>query len=335
MRILRNLLFISFAAFSALLILDYETKKPASLSTTTEPLKLYLTDAGDPIRETIIESINNAKKSIVVMIYSFSENKIIQALNDAASKGIKVKVIYDSKASNNVWSKLSSKIEKVPFLSKGLMHLKVIVIDGETVWYGSTNLTKDALTTQENLMSHILSSDVATSALLKASNISTIGKKHPVATKEFIVGDQKIDLIWLPDDKKGAEKILKLIDSAQKTIKVAMYTFTRKDFAEHLFNAKQKGVDVEVILDKSSSEGASHEVYNYLIKRGIKVTLGKKEHLMHHKLMIVDDKILVHGSTNWTKQAFLQNHDSFMIVYGLREDQNKKLETLWRGFETK
>jgi phosphatidylserine/phosphatidylglycerophosphate/cardiolipin synthase-like enzyme len=167
--------------------------------------------------------------------------------------------------------------------------------------------------------------------LTNASNLSTTCRKHPIPPQIFTLGDEKIEMIFLPDDKHAAHQLIEMIGSAQKTIRVAMYTFTRKDFAEALARAKERGVDVEITLDKSTSEGASREVVNYLMKRGITPKISNGEHLMHNKMMWIDRKDLAQGSANWTKQAFTQNEDSIMILYNLTEQQNKTLENMWRS----
>ena len=48
----------------------------------------------------------------------------------------------------------------------------------------------------------------------------------------------------------------KLIDTAQKTIRIAMFTWTRRDLAfRGTLLPKQRGVDVEVVIDYNSGRG--------------------------------------------------------------------------------
>lgn len=35
---------------------------------------------------------------------------------------------------------------------------------------------------------------------------------------------------------------------------------------------------------------------------------------MHHKFAIIDDQVMIYGSTNWTMQAFYGNFDSILIT---------------------
>ena len=44
---------------------------------------------------------------------------------------------------------------------------------------------------------------------------------------------------------------------------------------------------------------------------------------------MVDEKILVNGSANWTRSAFSRNGDCFLILHDLDDEQRKKMKKLW------
>lgn len=105
----------------------------------------------------IIDHINDAKKSIRVQAYSFSDKAIANALVDAHKRGVDVKLILNK---SNVDSLQSAKdIARdagilVKFDSpKGIAHNKVIVIDDETLITGSYNFSENAYKNNtENLL---------------------------------------------------------------------------------------------------------------------------------------------------------------------------------------
>lgn len=70
---------------------------------------------------------------------------------------------------------------------------------------------------------------------------------------------------------------------------------------------------------------------------GIKIrTSGlKTSSLMHHKFAIVDRKIVLLGSTNWTMQAFYGNYDSVMITdhEDIVEQYSEEFDNMWLQFE--
>ena len=91
---------------------DYSLPSPRALP--GEPPKLYSTQAGDHIQDTLLSALQGAKNSIVLMIYTLKDAKIIQAFNDKARQGVDVKIIYDAYASQDVAKKLAPEIKLFP-----------------------------------------------------------------------------------------------------------------------------------------------------------------------------------------------------------------------------
>jgi phosphatidylserine/phosphatidylglycerophosphate/cardiolipin synthase-like enzyme len=106
--------------------------------------------------------------------------------------------------------------------------------------------------------------------------------------------------------------IIKIIDSAEKYVYVAIYSFTLDSLGDALIRARDRGVDVKVVIEREQGEVKGSE-YERLLKAGINVRLDGNKYLMHHKFMVVDGKIVVTGSYNWSYSAE-ENNDENMIV---------------------
>ena len=83
-----------------------------------------------------------------------------------------------------------------------------------------------------------------------------------------------------------------------------------------------------MIVDARSGLGTSSKSVQFLKKEKINVLFSGGIELLHYKHLIVDDQILVSGSTNWTKAAFQKNHDCFFILYDLTDKQRDYLNNL-------
>jgi phosphatidylserine/phosphatidylglycerophosphate/cardiolipin synthase-like enzyme len=96
----------------------------------------------------IISEINNAKNSIYVQAYSFTDESIAQALVDASKRGVNVKVLLDRSNKNDGRSaKDVILINGIPLrfdAPSGIAHNKVLVIDQATVITGSYNFSASA-----------------------------------------------------------------------------------------------------------------------------------------------------------------------------------------------
>lgn len=326
---MKRTLLIFLTIFTAFVFGFIEFTNPSPPSAIGDPPRLYSNDVGDHLEDTIVASIKNAKHSIVLLIYSLKDAKIIQALNNQANKGIEVKIIYDAVASKGIEKRLSAAIKQYPRLSEGLMHQKILIIDGEETWLGSANMTRDSLQRHSNLIAHLYSPAFAEAALQKAEQLSVLHYEAKNQPATFMIGGQRIELRFLPDDETAIPHIRSLISTAKKSLKVAMYTFTRQDLAYDLIKASQRGVKVSVALDNSSSKGSSSKICELLENSGIAVKRSNGDSLLHHKFLIIDDETLVHGSANWTKAAFNQNDDCIMIIHELTPAQLIFLNRLW------
>jgi phosphatidylserine/phosphatidylglycerophosphate/cardiolipin synthase-like enzyme len=102
----------------------------------------------DNIEKIILKRINKAKKSIHFMAFSFTSDKIGEAIIKKSKQGIKVKGIFEARGSKTRYSEyIKMKIEGIPVKkdkNRYVMHHKVIIIDGVRVITGSYNFSKNA-----------------------------------------------------------------------------------------------------------------------------------------------------------------------------------------------
>jgi phosphatidylserine/phosphatidylglycerophosphate/cardiolipin synthase-like enzyme len=139
----------------------------------------------------------------------------------------------------------------------------------------------------------------------------------------FFITLQAQDYIYfMPKDGKIAQKkVAYLFKTAHESIKIAIYTFTNKEFFKALKSAARRGVKIQIIADYESNKNSLHySVIPQLKKlRNIKIKLvsgkghGKYRGIMHMKLFIVDDITVGFGSANYTYSAFYKNYELLYI----------------------
>lgn len=108
-------------------------------------------------QEAVVKEISNAKKSIFVQAYSFTNQPIAKALVEAQRRGVSVFVILDK---SNRTAKYSAGdftdhfgIDTYIDDKHAIAHNKIMIIDKETVITGSYNFTKAAENSNaENLL---------------------------------------------------------------------------------------------------------------------------------------------------------------------------------------
>jgi len=115
--------------------------------------------------------------------------------------------------------------------------------------------------------------------------------------------------------KGGTSKELaRLIKAAKKEIVVAVYAFSSKYLGQALSAALKRGVKIRIILDGGNARKA-YSIDEWLAGEGIEVRLIEiKRGSLHHKFMLIDGKILITGSYNFTNESEFRNHEAAIFT---------------------
>jgi len=308
----------------------YHDQLPAELPSSENPIRLYANQQNDDLAKLYLDAIKSAQNSITLVIYSLVDQRIIAALQQKALDGIYVYIVCDAQASVGISRKLPAPII-VKRLAKGLTHQKILIIDDSRILLGSANMTHDSLQKHGNLVIGLDNPALAKMMNEKAHSMDEEGNYTPLKPQITKAGAQTVELWELPDNAKdGVERVIQLLRSAKKTIRVAMYTWTRRDFTQELINAKLRGVKVEAVIDRYSGKGASASIVKMLKESQIPTRLNTTQGLLHYKFAYIDEEILINGSANWTNAAFKDNDDVFLVIYPLTNDQKIKMNELWQ-----
>jgi len=120
-----------------------------------------------------------------------------------------------------------------------------------------------------------------------------------------------IEVFFSP--KGGCTKaIIEKINKAKESIFVQAYSFTSQSIAQALRNASKDNIKVQVILDKSNKD-AKYSVADYL-SSNMTTLIDARHQIAHDKIMIIDSKIIITGSFNFTKSAEEGNAENLLII---------------------
>lgn len=129
----------------------------------------------------------------------------------------------------------------------------------------------------------------------------------------------------------AAAQVVGFINRCEKTLDIAVYSFTHNDIAEAVARAHERGVKVRVLMDhlQSQQKGADDEK---LKARGVEIRKDTQSGAMHHKFCIGDGKAVITGSFNWSYNADTKNAENFVIMrlsYAVKNFQ-KEYERIWK-----
>jgi len=291
---------------------------------------LYANQTNDDLTVSFASGIAGAKESVLLIVYTLTDPTIIKALKKKSEEGVNVRVITDAMESPYVTSKLGSSLTMNRRFSKGRMHQKILVIDRKVSWIGSANMTSESLRMHGNLVNVIKSVPLAERIEAKALTMEMKANNSYFPHEEFSIGGQLVELWFLPDDPKAVQRIKDIILSAKESVRIAMFTWTRMDFAHAVIEAANRGVNVEVVMDGNQGKGASSRIVDLLKNSKVKVSLSRGKPLLHHKFLYIDQSMLVNGSANWTRDAFNKNDECFLVIHNLTQLQQQQMEALWK-----
>jgi type IV secretion system protein VirD4 len=117
--------------------------------------------------------------------------------------------------------------------------------------------------------------------------------------------------------RNALEAVMSLIISTKKELFIAAYSFTSRPIALALGEAKDRGVDVRIVVDSEQnddSQGGSYRAIDYLVSKNIPVVRCSNYAAMHHKFMVADGRHVQLGSFNYTTAANDRNAEAAIVL---------------------
>ncbi len=131
-----------------------------------------------------------------------------------------------------------------------------------------------------------------------------------------------------------AERLRQLIEGARRSLDVSVFTITDNRLSGALLAAHDRGVRVRILTDDEKALDRGSDIRR-LSEAGIALRTDRSADLMHHKFALVDRRLLVTGSYNWTRSASHSNYENFLITDDprLAGPFMEEFERLWKAFD--
>ena len=103
------------------------------------------------------------------------------------------------------------------------------------------------------------------------------------------------------------------LSTTGSSIKIAVSWFTNYALFKQIKEFAKKGLDIYLIINNDSVNNGGYCLdFNELIDAGVHISLVEYPHLIHHKFCIIDNKVVINGSYNWTRFSE-NNYENIMI----------------------
>jgi phosphatidylserine/phosphatidylglycerophosphate/cardiolipin synthase-like enzyme len=291
--------------------------------------ELYFTDPTDPlssqqtggIDQPLADAIDSAKLSVDIAIYSLSLNSIRDAILRAHDRGVQVRMVMESE---NMERSDPQRLEDagIPILGdrrEGLMHNKFVVIDGSEVWVGGMNYTDSGTYEDNNVMLRIRSVKMAENFTKEFEEMfveDRFGDNVLAETPNprVTIDGMPVDVYFSPDD--GVQAILlDILNDAQESIYFMAFSFTADELGNAIRERAESGVTVAGVMDEEQVKSNQGTEFDAFRQAGLDVYIDGNPGQMHHKIMIVDESIVIVGSYNFTNSAETRNDENLLVIY--------------------
>ena len=259
----------------------------------------------------VLDALNSAHSSIYVEMYLITDKNIINALKNASSRGVDVKVLLEDYSYGNhasfkaVMDSLNSSGASVQVSSPAfrLTHEKAIVVDRKTALIMTLNQAPTAYT--KNREFGLIDYNTTDAAEIAKAFEADWNRTSPSLSDP--------NLIWSPTNSR--DRIISLIDSAEKSLEIENEEMQDREVEDRLISAAKRGVAVQVVMSPSTTKTDPNAPGLERITRGgVKVCLVKNPYI-HAKIIIVDGIKAFIGSENFSPTSLDKNRELGILVY--------------------
>jgi len=291
--------------------------------------ELYFTDPTSPLSPQgtggvdgpLVDAIDKARLSIDVAAYSITLNSVRFALINAHKRGVQVRMVMESTNMDrsDPQALLEAGIPIVGDNMDGLMHNKFMVIDKSEVWLGSMNFTDSGTYEDNNNLMRIHSTKIAEDYSVEFKEMFEDNMFGPNVVRQtpnptVTIDGTRIDVYFSPDDGV-INALVNLLNGAKQSIYFLTFSFTSNELGDIVRAKDEAGLTIAGVMDEeqiSSNRGTEFDPFK---QAGIDVRVDGNAGQMHHKVFIVDEKIVVLGSYNFSQNAEVRNDENLIIVY--------------------
>ena len=278
------------------------------------------------IEGRLIEKINAAQTSIHIVSFEFDLTPVAEALIAAKQRGVDVRWVTDDEhglesdgePGHGQFATLAEAgIEVRSDTRSALMHNKFWIFDGQIVWTGSTNITENGIFKQDNNTIVIQSTALATIYEREFQEMwdGQFGPTSPSTLDEQItnVDGTQIVVVFTSEDPALEQAIVPLVKSAKESVRFMAFSFTDFPLAEAMIERSRNGVDVSGVFERVGSDTEASELKT-LICADVPARRDGNPSFLHHKVIVIDERIVVTGSMNYSTNAEESNDENVLII---------------------
>ena len=126
------------------------------------------------------------------------------------------------------------------------------------------------------------------------------------------VGQASVEVYFSPEDGV-AKYVLQRLTAAKRSIHFMAFSYTSSAIADAMVAQAKAGLPVRGVFE-SQNAGGSGSVFGRLRQGGVDVLEDGNCYILHHKVIVIDERTVITGSYNFTNSAEKDNDENLVIV---------------------
>lgn len=319
-----------------------QAPNPGTFHAQLEDSELSIYTSGAELYDDMIDAIESAQKSVYIQTYIWKADEVGQrfmdALNEAAARGVEVFVLYDGMANlvvpRSFYRQFSEQIRvyRLPIVGKrfwkglvrhtGFSHSKILVVDNHIGFSGGYNIGS-------------LYADQWRDTHVREIGTGVWGMQHAIAQLWNAVHDPQDQIEWVPPHAWSPEvrvqsnlpvhlvypirnMYLTAIARAKDHIWITTpYFIPDQQILQALTAAAGRGVDVRVMVPKTSNhvvaDWVSRGFYGELLDAKITILLYASS-MIHAKVATIDGEWSTVGTANIDRLSLSYNYETNLEI---------------------
>ncbi len=306
----------------------------------------------DDLRQAVVDFIDGARRRLDIAVQELDSREIAEAIIRARQRRVIVRLVLEGdyltvkRVVADPWAAggqnesnrqihdaiLRSAINVHSDYNPAIFHQKFIVRDGSTLLTGSTNFTDTGVSTNLNHLIVIRDRKVANTYTkefreIMRGHFGPLNEGHDAAPRDVVVSDVPVRVLFAPDHNPEKE-IMKQMLKASQRIDFAVFTFAKSSGIDDTMMALTRaGLPIRGALDGRQANqrwAATRPVRNAgatLYRVPGRGPLRK----LHHKLMVLDEQVVIAGSFNYTGPATRLNDENIIILGDLESTRQRSI----------
>lgn len=263
----------------------------------------------DDGRAPILAELAAAERSVDLAVYLLSDDEIIEALLDAARRGVRVRVLLEehpfggSGQNPETFDQLQGGGVEVRWSNPvfRFSHVKMFVVDDAAAIVMNLNLSRSAFTGNREFAA--ITTRQAEVQQAQAVFAADWDRLEEPATGPLVIS---------PTDSR--RRLLDLIRGSDAMLDLYAEVVRDEQVLAALINAEARGVEVRLLVSPEySDQDRGESERSRLADAGVEVRFARGLYI-HAKAMIVDGETIWLGSQNFTATSLDQNREVGIVI---------------------